>query len=103
MTNPCLDNRPTTGRPQEPRWTRQQIRAARLAPLVPLLQRRGLRLLQRPAGNFELADYTGLLVKDSYWRWPERNLAGNAIDFFMRVLGLTFNDAMRQITRSPDT
>ena len=30
----------------------------------------------------------------------ERHLAGNAIDFFMRVLGLTFNDAMRQITGS---
>jgi hypothetical protein len=33
-----------------------------------------------------------------YWRWPERNLAGNAIDFFVKVLRLSFNDAMRQIT-----
>jgi hypothetical protein len=38
------------------------------------------------------------LVKDSYWRWPQRNLAGNAIDFFVQVLGLSFHDAMRQIT-----
>ena len=80
------------------RWSRQQIRAARMAPLVPLLQQRGLQLIQRPAGNFELADYKGLLLKDSYWRWPERNLAGNAIDFFVKVLGFSFNDAMRQIT-----
>lgn len=50
------------------------------------------------AGNFELAAYPGLRVKDSYWRWPPRNLAGNTIDFFMRMLGLTFHDAMRQIT-----
>ncbi len=28
-----------------------------------------------------------LIVKDSYWRWPERNLSGNAIDFFVRVVG----------------
>jgi hypothetical protein len=28
---------------------------------------------------------------------PETNLTGNAIDFFMRVLGLSFHDAMRQI------
>jgi hypothetical protein len=28
----------------------------------------------------------------------ERNLGGNAIDFFVKVLGLSFNDAMRQIT-----
>jgi hypothetical protein len=37
-----------------------------------------------------------LLLKDSYWRWPERNLAGNALDF--QVLGRSFHDAMRQIT-----
>jgi hypothetical protein len=36
-----------------------------------------------------------MVVKDSYWRLPERNLAGNAID--LRVLGLSFHDAMRQI------
>jgi hypothetical protein len=30
--------------------------------------------------------------------WPQRNLAGNASDFFMRVLNLSFHDATRQIT-----
>ena len=65
---------------------------------LPCSKNSGLQLIELPAGNFELAAYPGLLIKDSYWRWPERNLAGNAIDFFMQVLGLTFNDAMRQIT-----
>jgi hypothetical protein len=82
----------------QPRWSREQIRAARLAPLVPLLQKRALQLIAQPAGNFLLPAYPGLIVKDSYWRWPERSLAGNAIDFFMRVLGLSFHDAMCQIT-----
>ena len=50
------------------------------------------------AGNFSLPAYPGLIIKDSYWRWPQRNLAGNTIDFFMRVLGLSFHEAMRQIT-----
>jgi hypothetical protein len=50
------------------RWTRDQIRAARIAPLAPLLQRRGLQVLELPAGNFEPATHPGLLVKDSYWR-----------------------------------
>jgi hypothetical protein len=81
-----------------PRWSREQIRAARLAPLVPLLQKRGLPLVQREAGNYELPAYPGLIVKDSYWRWPERDLAGNAIDLFMQVLGMSFHDAMRAIT-----
>jgi hypothetical protein len=80
------------------RWTREQIRAARIAPLVPLLQQRGLELTARDAGIFILPVYPGLIVKDSFWRWPERNLASNAIDFHVQVLGLSFHDAMRQIT-----
>jgi hypothetical protein len=48
--------------------------------------------------NFEIKQYKGVLVKASYWRWPERGLAGNAIDFYMQVLGLSFHDAMREIT-----
>ena len=87
-----------TTRSPQPRWSREQIRAARLAPLVPLLEKHGRQLLPGEAGNFTLPAYPGLIVKDSYWRWPERDLAGNAIDFFMRVLGLSFHDAMRQIT-----
>jgi hypothetical protein len=85
---------------QGPRWSREQIRAARLAALLPLLQKRRLQLVQREAGNFELPAFPGLIVKDSYWRWPQRNLAGNAIDFHVQVLGLSFHDAMRQITSS---
>ena len=89
MTNPL---------PKGPRWSRVQIRAVRRASLIPLLQQRGLQLVARGADNFILPAYPGLIVKDSYWRWPERNLAGNAIDFHVQVLGLSFHDAMRQIT-----
>jgi hypothetical protein len=83
---------------KQPRWSREQIRAARVAPLLPLLQKQGLQVLERPADNFELAAYPGLLIKDSYWRWPQRNLAGNTIDFFVQILGMNFHDAMRYIT-----
>ena len=94
MTSPSLPN----GRAQGPRWSREQIRAARITPLVPLLQQHGLQLVAKAAGIFILPAYPGLIVKDSYWRWPERNLAGNAIDFHVQVLGRSFHDAMRQIT-----
>ena len=83
---------------RQPRWTRGQIRAARLAPLRPLLQKRRLELRQHPSDNWELPTYPGLIVKDSYWRWPQRHLAGNTIDFFVQVLGLSFHHAMREIT-----
>jgi hypothetical protein len=66
--------------------------------LLPLLQKRGFQLIAQDAGNFTLSAYPGLIIKDSYWRWPERNLAGNAIDFCVQVLGLSFHDSMRQIT-----
>jgi hypothetical protein len=65
-----------------------------------LLLKRGLQINPREAGNFTLPAYPGLIVKDSYWRWPERNLAGNAIDFHVQVLGLAFHDAMRLIAQS---
>ena len=87
-----------TTRSPQPRWSRDQIRAARLAPLAPLLQKRSLQLVPQEAGNFLLPAFPGLIVKDSYWRWPQRNLAGNAIDFHVQVLGLSFHEAMRQIT-----
>ena len=87
-----------TTRSPQPRWSRDQIRAARLAPLVPLLQKRSLQLVPQEAGNFRLPAFPGLIVKDSYWRWPQRNLASNAIDFHVQVLGLSFHEAMRQIT-----
>jgi len=51
-------------------WTREQIRAARLAPLAPLLERRGLQLIETGGGNFRLADFPGLVVKDSYCAGP---------------------------------
>jgi len=78
-------------------WSREQIRAARMIELAPRLQKRGLVLRDRGGGNWEVEYYKGLLVKASYWRWPDQNLAGNAIDLYTKVLGLSFQDAMREL------
>lgn len=94
MTNPSFSVRPSTP------WTREQIRAARMAPLLPLLEKRSLQLVETGGGNFLLSAFPGLVVKDSYWRWPEQGLGGNSIDFFVQVLGLSFHDAMKVITAS---
>ena len=45
--------------------------------------------------RFTLPAFPGLIPKNSYWPWPQRNKAGNAIDFFVQMLGLSFHDAMR--------
>ena len=50
--------------------------------------------------DYELVtgEAVALVLKASYRRWPQRNLAGNAIDFHTQVLGLSFQQAMRAIT-----
>ncbi len=58
---------------------------------------RDLALRDRGGGNFEVEQYKGLVLKTSYWRWPEKDLAGNAIDFYVKVLGASFNDAMKEL------
>jgi hypothetical protein len=60
VTNPSPKSWPTA----TTRWTREQIRAARIAPLGPLLQQHGLQLTAREAGNFILPAYPGLIIKD---------------------------------------
>ena len=81
-------------------WTREQIRAARMAALAPLLGKRGHQLVEQGGGNFLVPAFPGLIVKDSYWRWPERNQSGNAIDFLVQVLGLSFHAAMTELAGS---
>ena len=56
-----------------------------------------MRLRETGGGNFQLLDHPGIVVKDSYWRWPERNMQGNAIDFYTKVLGRSFAQAMDRI------
>lgn len=81
------------------RQTQGEPRPERLPSTDPYASRRKPRSARNQASDGPpLAAYKGLLLIDSYWRWPERDLAGNAIDFFVQFLGLSFNDAMRQIT-----
>ena len=48
--------------------------------------------------NGTATDLAGLVIKQSFWIWPDRNIAGNAIDYFVKVEGMTFNQAMQIIT-----
>jgi hypothetical protein len=60
-------------------------------------EQRGLALRDR-GGNVEVMQYQGLVLKASYWRWPDRDMAGNAIDFYVKVLGASFHDAMKELS-----
>ena len=48
-----------------PRLTREQIRGARLAPLLPLFEQRMHQVVETGGGNFLVPAFPGLRVKDS--------------------------------------
>jgi len=77
-------------------WKRSDIRRARQTPLKPVLEQLGYRLHPLQSGNYLV---TGLapeiVVKDHYWICTDTGVAGNAIDFLVRVKKTTFNDAVR--------
>jgi hypothetical protein len=83
-------------------WTRDQIRAARRAALAPRLRRAGFALRDLGGENAELIDRPGLIVKAHYWRWPDQDRQGNAIDLLVGVLGYSFHDALRVLLDETD-
>lgn len=82
-------------------WTKAEIRAARQTPLQPVLEQLGYRLQPRPNDNYALTGQRcgEIIIKDHYWHCPKTDLAGNAIDFLVRVRGATFHEAMQQLTQ----
>ena len=87
---------------QTPRWSKEEIRAARMVAIAPLLEKRGMHLIESGGGNYIVREHPGLVIKDSYWRHPERNTGGNAIDLLTQVLRLSFNDAMLELSQMHD-
>ena len=90
------------------KWTHDDIRHARKAELIPLLTHIGYRLQPVNNGNYEVIASppacpepcrgVGLVVKQHFWLWPDHHLAGNTIDFFIKIEGKTFQEAMTLIT-----
>jgi len=58
-----------------------------------------LPLAARTSGNYRIGGHPGIVIKQSYWREPDTGRAGNTIDFFVAVLGMTFHQAMEAVTR----
>jgi len=80
-------------------WKRSEIRAARQRPLKPVLEALGYRLEPRNDGNYLVADLPGdVVLKQHYWVCLDDGAAGNAIDFLVKIQGLTFSQAMRLLS-----
>ena len=80
-------------------WNRDDIRAARKRPLKPLLEALGYRLAPTGNDNFMvLGPAAEIVIKEHYWVRLDDGAAGNAIDFFVKLQGKSFNEAMQLLT-----
>ena len=85
-------------------WTKTEIRAARQRPLKPILEKMGYRLEPMRDGNYRILGLTEeVVLKDHYWVRTGDGLAGNAIDFLVKIEGMAFNKAMRLLCDAPST
>jgi len=70
---------------------------------LPVLERLGYRLVPLKNGNYIIAGMAPeIIVKDHYWICTDTGVAGNAIDFLVKVKNLSFNEAI-QCLRQPVT
>jgi len=80
-------------------WKRSEIRRARQRPLKPLLERLGYRLTDTGQDNYMVLGLAEeVVVKQHYWVRLDDGAAGNAIDFFVKLQGKSFSEAMDLLT-----
>jgi len=78
------------------RWHPDEIQRARQRHLAPLLAAMGHRLHPLEDGNFRLIGDSGdLILKENYWIRTDTAESGNAIDFFVKIRGMSFIETMR--------
>lgn len=79
--------------------SKEQIRQARTADIVAYLQACGLgENLQKEGVNYRFQGHQGLLIRDHYWYQHSTGQKGNAIDFCITFLGLSFTEAVQELT-----
>lgn len=82
-------------------WDRADIRQARQTPLRPVLERLGFQLRPMPGDNYVIAGLTPeITIKAHYWVCAHTGVSGNAIDFLVKVKGMTFTEAVRLLLAS---
>lgn len=78
------------------RWDAADIRRARQRELAPLLAAMGQSLQPLEDGNHRLVGEPGnLVVKENYWIRTDTGESGNAVDFFVKIRGMSFIETMR--------
>jgi hypothetical protein len=79
-------------------FSQDKIKNARSKNLFELLSQRGYSLIQE-GGQYRVAGFSGLIIKDSIWYHHSQNKGGNAIDLLMYLENLTFAKAVNTIDK----
>ena len=74
------------------------IQEARQADLVAYLRSKGVALKRKGVGSYCLAEHDSLVITGFKWNWFSRNMSGNALDYLIKVEGMTFKDAVAALT-----
>jgi len=82
------------------RWSKEDIRSARRIKLAPLLRQRGFTLREHGADNYSIDEIHGVIVKNCFWYRKDDLSGGNTIDFFVKVLNMSFSATMKYISES---
>lgn len=81
------------------RWDAADIRRARQRELAPLLAAMGHSLQPLEDDNHRLVGEPGnVIIKENYWIRTETAESGNAVDFFVKIRGMSFIETMRLLS-----
>jgi hypothetical protein len=85
------------------KWSTDEVIKARQTPIKPLLEKLGYKFMEFYGDNWSLLGTTKtIIVKKHYWRNPEAQTGGNAIDLLTQHLGYTFTEAMELLINQLD-
>ena len=76
----------------------QLIQEARQADLVEYLRSKGVALKRKGVGSYCLVEHDSLVITGFKWTWFSKGLSGNALDYLIKVEGMTFRDAVEALT-----
>ncbi len=79
-------------------WSKVQIQSARQVSIAPLLLQRGLHLHSSGGDNFKITEMPGVIIKNNFWHKSDDGSCGNTIDFLVKLLGMSFQQAMETIS-----
>lgn len=82
-------------------FTNDEVKKARSAELVEFCRSKNMKLTDEGDDNYRVSGYGGLIIKNNGFIWYANNDKGNAIDFCLRVLNMSYREALKELLNMP--